>query len=60
MDKAVDVIVRASWLAATLRARLAELDINPLLVKPAGLGAIALDARATLQPPQGDNPKASS
>jgi acetyl-CoA synthetase (ADP-forming) len=53
IDKLADVIVRVSWLAATLGARLAELDINPLLVKPAGTGAIALDARATLQPPQG-------
>ncbi len=50
IDKLADVIVRVSWLAATLGARLTELDINPLLVKPAGEGAIALDARATLQP----------
>ncbi len=60
IDKLADVIVRVSWLAATLGARLIELDINPLLVKPAGNGAIALDARATLQPPQGDTSKASS
>jgi acetyl-CoA synthetase (ADP-forming) len=58
IDKLVDVIVRTSWLAATLGPRLVELDINPLLVKPGGLGAIALDARATLQPPQGEIPKA--
>ncbi len=60
IDKMVDVIVRASWLAATLGPRLAELDINPLLVRPTGQGAIALDARATLQPPQGATSKASS
>ena len=60
IDKLVDVVVRASWLAATLGPRLTELDINPLLVRPAGKGAIALDARATLHPPQGDNSKAAS
>ena len=50
VDKLADVIVRVSWLAANLKSRLAELDINPLLVKPAGQGAIALDARASLHP----------
>ena len=50
LDKLADVIVRVSWLAANLKSRLAELDINPLLVKPAGQDAIALDARATLHP----------
>ena len=49
VDKLVEVIVRTSWLAARLGPRLSELDINPLLVKSAGQGAIALDARATLQ-----------
>ena len=52
--------MRAGWLAATLGSRLVELDINPLLVKCAGEGALALDARATLLPPTGDNPKAPS
>jgi acyl-CoA synthetase (NDP forming) len=51
IDKLVDAIVRVGWLAVTLGPRLIELDINPLLLKPAGAGAIALDARATLQPP---------
>ncbi len=60
IDKLADTIVRASWLAVALGPRLIELDINPLLVRPAGEGAIALDARATLQPPQGDITKACS
>ncbi len=47
----VDVIVRVSWLAATLGPRLAELDVNPLLVRGAGDGAIALDARASIEHP---------
>jgi hypothetical protein len=41
-------MVRVGWLAATLGPRLGELDINPLLVRNAGDGAVALDARATL------------
>ncbi len=52
LDELADIIVRVSWLAATLKSRLVELDINPLLVKPAGQGTIALDARATLHPSQ--------
>lgn len=59
-DKLVDTLVRVSWLAAKLGARLTELDINPLLVKPAGRGAIALDARATLLPLQANPLKACS
>lgn len=42
----VDALVRVSWLAHTLGSRLAELDVNPLLVQPQGV--VALDARATL------------
>lgn len=43
-------VVRVSELAAALGPRLAELDINPLLVRDCGQGVIALDARATLAP----------
>jgi acetyl-CoA synthetase (ADP-forming) len=57
IDSLVDVIVRASWLAARLGSRLVELDINPLVVKSAGQGTLALDARATLQPPTGATTK---
>jgi acetyl-CoA synthetase (ADP-forming) len=60
LDKLADIVVRVSWLAATLKSRLAELDINPLLVKPAGQGAIALDARATLHPSPVNSSKAPS
>ncbi|MEO7727073.1 MAG: acetate--CoA ligase family protein [Burkholderiales bacterium] len=60
VNKLADAIVHVSWLAATLGPRLVELDINPLLVKPAGQGVIAIDARATLLPPQGNTPKAST
>lgn len=48
IEALADALARASWLAATLGPRLAELDINPLLVNAQGRGAIALDGRATL------------
>ncbi|MDN3563949.1 acetate--CoA ligase family protein [Paeniroseomonas aquatica] len=45
---AVDALVRLSWLAADLGPRLVEMDLNPILLRAAGEGAIAVDARATL------------
>ncbi len=45
-----DTIARLSELAAAIGPRLIELDINPLLVREAGRGVIALDGRATLAP----------
>jgi len=44
----VDAVVRVSWLAADLGPRLVELEINPLIVRRAGEGAVAVDARGTL------------
>jgi acetyl-CoA synthetase (ADP-forming) len=43
-----DIVSRVSWLAVELGDRLVELDVNPILVRAAGLGAVAVDARATL------------
>jgi acyl-CoA synthetase (NDP forming) len=43
-----DAVVRVSWLAADLGPRLVDLEINPLIVHPAGGGAVAVDARGTL------------
>jgi acyl-CoA synthetase (NDP forming) len=40
----VDVLMNVQRLAIDLSQDLAELDINPLLVRPAGQGAVALDA----------------
>jgi len=48
IEALADTVARLSELAAALGPRLAELDINPLLVREAGRGIIALDARATL------------
>jgi acyl-CoA synthetase (NDP forming) len=44
----IDAVVRVSWLAADLGPRLVELEVNPLIVRRAGQGAIAVDGRATL------------
>jgi len=45
----VDVVVRISWLAADLGPRFVDLEVNPLIVRRAGGGAIAVDARGRLE-----------
>jgi acyl-CoA synthetase (NDP forming) len=45
----VETIVGVSWLAADLGPRLVDHEINPLIVRRAGDGADAVDARGTLQ-----------
>ena len=44
IDALADTLVRVSHLAVHLEGRLAELDINPLMVLPAGQGVKAVDA----------------
>ncbi len=46
---AAEALSRLSWLAHDAGARLVELDVNPLILRPAGGGAIAVDGRATLR-----------
>ena len=53
---AVEVIISVGRLAAALGPRLAELDINPLIVRAEGCGAAAVDARARLGEPRGEGP----
>ena len=48
VEAVVDTVVRVSWLAADLGARLVDLEINPLIVGRAGTGALAVDARGTV------------
>ena len=48
VDAVIDAIVRLGWLAHDLRARLKELDINPLMVRRRGEGCVIVDARALL------------
>ncbi|MGH7290491.1 MAG: acetate--CoA ligase family protein [Myxococcota bacterium] len=43
------ILVRVSALAWQLRDRLAEMDINPLIVGPRGAGAVAADALLVLR-----------
>jgi acyl-CoA synthetase (NDP forming) len=50
-----DAVVRVSWLAADLGRRLVDLEVNPLLVRRPGEGAIAVDGRASLNPKEEDS-----
>ena len=49
IDALADTLVRVSHLAVQLEGQLAELDINPLMVLPAGQGVKAVDALMVLQ-----------
>ena len=48
VDALLDVLISVSNLAVHLEDTIAELDINPLAVLPAGQGVVALDALVTL------------
>ena len=49
VDALADVLVRVSQLAWQERGRIAEIDINPLMVQPKGLGVVAADALVVLR-----------
>jgi hypothetical protein len=49
VEMLAQTLVRVSSLAWTCRDRLVELDINPLLVRPRGLGVVAADALVVLR-----------
>ena len=49
VDAVADTLVRLSWLAHDLGGRLQDLEINPLIVRVAGQGAVAADGRGTLK-----------
>ncbi len=44
-----DLIARASWVAADLGPRLEELDLNPVMARAVGQGAVIADGRAVLR-----------
>jgi hypothetical protein len=46
----VETVTRAAALAAGLGPRLAALDLNPVIVGPAGTGASVVDVRIILDP----------
>ena len=48
VDAIADVAERMSWLAIDLGVQLVDLEVNPLIVRSQGGGAVAVDARATL------------
>ncbi|HEV2439560.1 MAG TPA: acetate--CoA ligase family protein [bacterium] len=50
VDRLAEIAARVSWLAADLGGRLIELDVNPIVVRAQGRGAVAVDCRATLGP----------
>jgi acetyl-CoA synthetase (ADP-forming) len=43
-----DIVSRLSWLAVDLGERLEDLEINPVIVRAAGQGAVAVDGTGTL------------
>ncbi|KAA3619226.1 MAG: hypothetical protein DWQ08_15580 [Proteobacteria bacterium] len=49
IEAVADVVMRIAALAAALGDTLLELDINPLIVRPAGRGAVAADTLITLE-----------
>ena len=49
VEALLETLVRISHLAVHLEGQMAELDINPLLVLPAGQGVKAVDALVVLQ-----------
>jgi len=48
VDALADVLMRVSLLIADHADRIKEIDINPLFVRPAGLGVVAADALVVL------------
>jgi acetyl-CoA synthetase (ADP-forming) len=48
VDAVVDTLVRLSWLAYVFGPRLQDIEINPLIVRVAGQGAVAVDGRGSL------------
>lgn len=49
VDALANVLAAVSQLAWTLRDRLQEMDVNPLLVRPQGAGVVAADALVVLR-----------
>ncbi|MCK4867388.1 MAG: acetate--CoA ligase family protein, partial [Alphaproteobacteria bacterium] len=52
MEAAVDAIMAVADFAAEHANSILELDVNPLMVRPEGLGAVAADALIRLAEPE--------
>jgi acetyl-CoA synthetase (ADP-forming) len=50
VEAIVEAVTRVSWLAHDLGDRLRDFEINPLIVRAAGKGAVAVDARGNIGP----------
>jgi acyl-CoA synthetase (NDP forming) len=50
VDALADLLVAVSEMAWLLRDRVAEMDLNPVLVRPVGQGVVAADALVVLKP----------
>ena len=48
IDAVADALVRLSWLAADLGPQLVDLEVNPLIVRKRGDGAVAVDGRGSI------------
>jgi acetyl-CoA synthetase (ADP-forming) len=48
LEAAAAIVERMSWLAVDLGARLSDAEINPLVLREQGNGAVAVDVRATI------------
>jgi len=48
VEAIADVVSRLSWLAADLGPRLVDFEVNPLIVRAQGGGAVAVDSRGAL------------
>jgi acetate---CoA ligase (ADP-forming) len=59
LDALAEAIERVSQLAVE-RPEVTELDLNPLIVRPAGEGVVAVDARVVLAPPSRSGPSTSA
>ena len=44
------MLARLSWLATDLRDRIAEIDLNPLIVHAEGEGVTVVDALVVMKP----------
>jgi hypothetical protein len=49
VDALADALSRLSLLAADHADRIAEIDVNPLFVRPVGAGVVAADALVVLK-----------
>jgi acetyl-CoA synthetase (ADP-forming) len=52
VDAVADALCRLGWLAADLGGSFGDIEVNPLMVRVAGQGVVAADARGTLLAPK--------